>query len=92
MSTTNPETPIKRSPSTESGDTEDLVSQIETIRTDLQNLTSTVGRLVTDQMSRAQERAMDTVRDGEEAIRRNPLPAVAIAIGLGFLLGVFTRR
>jgi ElaB/YqjD/DUF883 family membrane-anchored ribosome-binding protein len=35
---------------------------------------------------------MDTAHEAEEAIRRNPLQAVAIAVGLGFLFGVFTRR
>jgi ElaB/YqjD/DUF883 family membrane-anchored ribosome-binding protein len=35
---------------------------------------------------------MDTANEAEEAIRRNPLSAVAIAVGLGFLVGVFTRR
>jgi ElaB/YqjD/DUF883 family membrane-anchored ribosome-binding protein len=35
---------------------------------------------------------METAYEAEEAIRRNPLQAVAIAAGLGFLFGVFTRR
>jgi ElaB/YqjD/DUF883 family membrane-anchored ribosome-binding protein len=43
-------------------------------------------------MGRAQEMALDTARDAEDSIRRNPFTAVAIAAGLGFLLGVFTRR
>jgi ElaB/YqjD/DUF883 family membrane-anchored ribosome-binding protein len=67
-------------------------SQIEAIRADLQNLTSTVGRVASQQMSRAQEMALDSARDAEDSIRRNPFTAVAIAAGLGFLLGVFTRR
>ena len=36
--------------------------------------------------------AVDAANEAEEAIRRNPLSAVAIAVGLGFLFGVFTRR
>jgi ElaB/YqjD/DUF883 family membrane-anchored ribosome-binding protein len=71
---------------------EDLANQIEAIRADLQNLTSTVGRIAGKQVSRAQDKAMDTAHEAEEAIRRNPLQAVAIAVGLGFLFGVFTRR
>jgi len=35
---------------------------------------------------------METKEDAEEAIKSNPLQAVAIAAGLGFLFGVFTRR
>jgi ElaB/YqjD/DUF883 family membrane-anchored ribosome-binding protein len=35
---------------------------------------------------------VETAGQAEEAIRQNPLSAVAIAVGLGFLFGVFTRR
>ena len=44
------------------------------------------------QVNRAQDKAMETAYEAEETIRRNPLQAVAIAAGLGFLFGVFTRR
>jgi len=73
-------------------DTEDMNAQIEAIRADLQNLSSTVSRIASKQMNRAQDKAMETKQDAEEAIKRNPLQAVAIAAGLGFLFGVFTRR
>lgn len=73
-------------------DAEDLAAQIDAIRADMQNLTSTVSRIANTQMGRAQEKAMETAQDAQEAIKRNPLQAVAIAVGLGFLLGVFTRR
>lgn len=73
-------------------DADDLAKQIDAIRADLQNLTSTVGRIANKQLNRAQDKAMETANEAEEAIRRNPLQAVAIAAGLGFLFGVFTRR
>lgn len=73
-------------------DAEDMNAQIEAIRADLQNLTSTVSRIAGKQMNRAQDKALETKQDAEEAIKRNPLQAVAIAAGLGFLFGVFTRR
>jgi ElaB/YqjD/DUF883 family membrane-anchored ribosome-binding protein len=83
--------------STESGkkpsrETEELNDQIEAIRADLQSLSSTVGRIANTQMGRAQDKAIETANQAEEAIRQNPLSAVAIAVGLGFLFGVFTRR
>lgn len=74
------------------GDADDLANQIDAIRADVQNLTSTVGRMANKQINRAQDKAMETAYEAEEAIRRNPLQAVAIAAGLGFLFGVFTRR
>ena len=82
--------PAKRSAGTR--DADDLANQIDAIRADVQNLTSTVGRIANKQLNRAQDKAMETAYEAEEAIRRNPLQAVAIAAGLGFLFGVFTRR
>jgi len=55
-------------------------------------LTSTVGRIANKQIGRAQDRAMEAASEAEDAIRRNPLSAVAIAAGLGFLVGAFMRR
>jgi ElaB/YqjD/DUF883 family membrane-anchored ribosome-binding protein len=73
-------------------DSQDLANEIEAIRADIQSLTSTVSRMANKQINRAQESAMETAQEAEEAIRRNPLSAVAIAVGVGFLFGVFTRR
>ena len=96
MSSTDPDlrTGANRSTSagTTTGDTEDLAAQVDAIRTDMQNLTSTVGRIANKQLGRAQDKAMETANQAEDAIRQNPLSAVAIAVGLGFLFGVFTRR
>jgi ElaB/YqjD/DUF883 family membrane-anchored ribosome-binding protein len=73
-------------------DADEIADQIDAIRTDIQNLTSTVGRIANKQLNRAQDKAMATASEAEEAIRRNPLQAVAIAVGVGFLFGVLTRR
>ena len=43
-------------------------------------------------LNRAQDKAMATANQAEEAIRQNPLSTVAIAFGLGFLYGVISRR
>jgi ElaB/YqjD/DUF883 family membrane-anchored ribosome-binding protein len=80
------------STSPQNPDTQELANQIDAIRADIQSLTSTVGRMANKQLNRAQDKAMETANQAEEAIRQNPLSAVAIAIGLGFLFGVFTRR
>jgi ElaB/YqjD/DUF883 family membrane-anchored ribosome-binding protein len=71
---------------------DELAEEIEAIRADIQNLTSTVGRIANDKLHSAQAGAMESAKEAEDAIRRNPLQAVAIAIGVGFLFGVMTRR
>jgi ElaB/YqjD/DUF883 family membrane-anchored ribosome-binding protein len=89
MSSTDTDMRAKKSTSR---DNAELADQIDAIRADIQSLTSTVGRIANKQMGRAQDKAMETANQAEEAIRQNPLSAVAIAVGLGFLFGVFTRR
>ena len=71
---------------------EDLNEQIEAIRADIQSLTQTVGRIANTQINRAQDKAMETADQVEQAIRENPLSAMAIAVALGFLFGVIARR
>jgi ElaB/YqjD/DUF883 family membrane-anchored ribosome-binding protein len=80
------------SPSPQSQETQELADQIDAIRSDIQSLTSTVSRIANKQINRAQDKAVETANQAEDAIRQNPLSAVAIAVGLGFLFGVFTRR
>ena len=92
MSTISNENVTKRGPTARSRDTDDLANQIAAIRADLQNLTGTVSRIASKQVNRAQDNAVDVANEVEEAIRRNPLQAIAMAVGLGFLFGVFTRR
>lgn len=76
----------------EDRDVNDLANQVDAIRAEIQSLTSTVGRIAGKQINRAQDKAMETAQEAEDAIKRNPLAAVGIAAGLGFLFGVFTRR
>jgi ElaB/YqjD/DUF883 family membrane-anchored ribosome-binding protein len=92
MSTISNENITKRGASAGSRDTDDLANQIAALRADLQNLTGTVSRIANKQVNRAQDKALDVANEAEEAIRRNPVSAIAIAVGLGFLFGVFTRR
>ena len=51
-----------------SGD--ELADQIDSIRADIQSLTSTVSRIANKQINRAQDRAVETANQAEEAIRR----------------------
>jgi uncharacterized protein YjbJ (UPF0337 family) len=76
------------------GDT-DLADQIEAIRTDIQSLTSTVGRIANKQLGRAQDKAVEAANDAEEAIRargrgsHGPSTSVSRVLGPG---GFAARR
>jgi ElaB/YqjD/DUF883 family membrane-anchored ribosome-binding protein len=63
----------------------ELAEQVAEIQADLKSLKASLGRV-------AQEKAIETANQVEQTIRQNPLSAVAIAVGLGFLFGVFSRR
>ena len=71
---------------------DELADQIDAIRNDIQSLASTISRIANQQLGRAQDKAIDAATQAEEAIRRNPTSALAMAFGFGFLFGVFTRR
>jgi ElaB/YqjD/DUF883 family membrane-anchored ribosome-binding protein len=47
-----------------------------------------VGRMANKQYGRAQDMAVDAFDDAHALIKGNPLTAIAIAVGIGFILGV----
>jgi uncharacterized protein YjbJ (UPF0337 family) len=71
---------------------EEWADQLDTIRADLERLSSTVSRVANAQLERAQDKAVEVAQQAEEAVRRNPTSALAIAFGVGFLFGALTRR
>ena len=58
----------------------------------LQGLTGDVKRLGGHQVENMQDTADAALDEVAAAVRRNPLTALAIAVGAGFLYGVLTRR
>jgi ElaB/YqjD/DUF883 family membrane-anchored ribosome-binding protein len=50
-----------------------------------------VAAMASKQYGRAQDMAVEAFDDAHAAMKRNPLLAMAIALGLGFLLGQFVR-
>ncbi|ODA68284.1 hypothetical protein A7A08_00102 [Methyloligella halotolerans] len=71
---------------------ESMADHVASIRDEIDGLKHTVTDIANRQMGRAQDMAREKAYEAEDAIRKNPLQAVAIAAGLGFLFGVFTRR
>ena len=54
-----------------------------------ENLGDSVGHMASRQYERAQDVATDAIQETGDAIQRNPLVAIGIGIGVGFLLGRF---
>jgi uncharacterized protein YjbJ (UPF0337 family) len=69
-----------------------LAEQIESLRSGIESLSSTVDRIAKEQFPRARARTTEVLDEAEEAVKRNPISALAIALGLGFLIGMLTRR
>jgi ElaB/YqjD/DUF883 family membrane-anchored ribosome-binding protein len=63
-------------------------SDVEDIRDNIQDLGNSVGDMATRQYERAQDTVSDALRETSGAIQRNPLAAIGIGLGLGFLVGL----
>ena len=61
---------------------------VEDIRDNIQDLSNSVGDMATRQYERAHDAVSDALRDTGGAIQRNPLAAIGIGLGLGFLVGL----
>jgi ElaB/YqjD/DUF883 family membrane-anchored ribosome-binding protein len=60
----------------------------KSIGEDVSEFASDVSRRAGKQFDRAQEMAVDAYDDVYAAVRRNPVTALAIAVGIGFLLAI----
>ncbi len=63
-------------------------SDVQDIRDNLQDIGSSVGDMATRQYERAHDTVSDALRETGGAIQRNPLAAIGIGLGLGFLVGL----
>ena len=77
---------------TQKSETDELAAQIDAIKAEMQNISATMGRIAEKGMHQAQDKALETKESAEQAIKENPLQAIAIAAGLGLLIGILTRR
>jgi ElaB/YqjD/DUF883 family membrane-anchored ribosome-binding protein len=65
-------------------------SDAEEIRDAIKDLGSSVGDMATRQYGRAQDTLTDSLQEAGSAVRRNPLTAIGIGLGVGFVLGLVT--
>jgi ElaB/YqjD/DUF883 family membrane-anchored ribosome-binding protein len=77
------DTPARHSNKT-SRTAEEISDQIDELRSDIQNLATTVTNVAGKQLTRAQDSL-------ETSIRNNPIAAVGIAAAIGFLYAMIRR-
>jgi ElaB/YqjD/DUF883 family membrane-anchored ribosome-binding protein len=65
-------------------------SDVQEIRDNVKDLGSSVGDMATRQYERAYDAMTDTFQEAGNAVRRNPLTAIGIGLGVGFLFGLVT--
>lgn len=73
-------------------DLQEIAQHIEALRSNINALARSVGATGTHQAEALSARAGETLNTVEEAVRREPLKAIGIALGVGFLLGVTISR
>ena len=74
-----------------SEDMDQIAKDLAGLREDLKWLTDDVKRLGGHQIESMQDTANAGLEETAAAVRRNPLKAVCIAIGAGFIYGVLRR-
>jgi ElaB/YqjD/DUF883 family membrane-anchored ribosome-binding protein len=79
-----------------SNGTKGVAEQITMLKNDLSGLAKEVTGLTRDKIDEAvvgvQDAAVDKVGDVTDAIRRQPMQATAIAVGIGFVFGLLLSR
>ena len=72
-------------------DLQEISKHIGSLRQDLESLAADVAHIGRHQLGQMQSTANVAVAEVAGAVRRNPLTALAIAAGAGFLCGVLRR-
>jgi ElaB/YqjD/DUF883 family membrane-anchored ribosome-binding protein len=63
-------------------------SDVQEMRDNIKDLGASVGDMATRQYERVQDAVADTFQEAGISIRRNPLTAIGIGLGVGFLCGL----
>jgi ElaB/YqjD/DUF883 family membrane-anchored ribosome-binding protein len=66
----------------------DLSSDVQEVRENIKDLGDSVGHMASRQYGHAQDMATDAIQETGDAIQRNPLTAIGIGLGVGFLFGL----
>jgi ElaB/YqjD/DUF883 family membrane-anchored ribosome-binding protein len=69
-----------------------IAKHLRTLRKDVEGLTDSIARAGGHQAEHAQDTMREAAAAVEDAVKRNPLSALGIALGVGFLAGIVLRR
>ena len=89
---TNPNEAYKKAANSPAG--RQAAETVRSVGDDVTDFTDDLSRKASKQFARAQDMAGDVYDNAHAAVRRDPVTALAIALGIGFLFGVVvgTRR
>ena len=89
---TNPNEAFKSAANSPAG--REAAETARSVADDVTDFADDLSRKASKQFARAQDVAGDVYDNAHAAVRRNPVTALAIALGIGFLFGVVvgTRR
>lgn len=77
-------------------DLKEITEHLARLRSDVEGLAGAIGATGSNQAEALQDQASETVSEGlaavEDAVRRKPAKALAIAAGAGLLLGLILGR
>ena len=73
-------------------DIQTIAKHLSSLRGDIDKITATVKSAGAHQAEHARDAATEMLSEVEKAVKRDPVTAVGIALGVGLLLGIVLRR
>jgi ElaB/YqjD/DUF883 family membrane-anchored ribosome-binding protein len=73
-------------------DMQEIASRLSSLRQEIDGLMGSIGATGSHQAEALQAQAGEALSAVEDAIRREPLKSLGIALGVGFLLGILMGR
>lgn len=70
----------------------EIAKHLQSLRKELEGLSGSITRAGGHQAERAQDAMKEAVAAIETAVKRNPVQALGVALGIGFLVGIILRR
>lgn len=70
----------------------DIEAQIAQLKTDISAVSDTLSAAAREQLGEAKDQADELAGDIQQRIRKDPISSVAVAAGVGLLLGVLISR